>query len=67
MRAVHYFSGLTAFGGDLIQRVSQPFHPDFDERGVVVEDADLVDLRGTVADFGLGFGDIFAILAAAGV
>ena len=52
-------------GGQLLKRFLRALDHRLDEAGVVVEHAELLDLRRSFAHFGLSGGEILAILPAA--
>ena len=57
----------TAFGRDLGERIGAMRGDRFNEAGVIVEGADLIDLRSAIANNLLRGGNVLAVLPAAGV
>ena len=58
---------ITALGGHLDERVARPLDHRLDEARMIEKDPQLIDLRRHGSHFGLGRGNVLAILAATGI
>ena len=67
MRGVDEVRGLALISGKFSEGVADAIDEGSDEAGMIVEGAELVDLRSASADGLLRVSDVLAILAASGV